>query len=1011
MKLLLLQLSDIHLSNKDDVSSLNVDKVVQALNKLGTLDECIIIISGDITKNGYINEFKIARTMIGNLVNRLKEKKFLGKDIRVFTVPGNHDLDLTHNNRTFEDIIESSKKGTINYLIDQDINSLKNFYSFADYNQCFMENKIVSHKIVKILDTKLDFTLLNTAIFSLKGGSNKDKGIHYLSNEDLSRVIPKSKSDVNIIVMHHSFEWFVVKEKLRDILSENFSLVMEGHEHDGHGETRRINNGHSIIFLQGNSLSGDKEHEKGFNTIVYDTEKNSIKATSYIWNDDYYRGTEILSETLMGKVKSPFVNTEDFIKYLDIDDNGNVINHYFVFPALSYTITKANNELETKLIDDENSFVKTVLTNFRTIISGDSRSGKSTLSKILYKCLSDNEEGLIPLLLIGGDLKNKKVDRIVEYAFKNQYKENNNSYDKFLLLESNKRILIIDDAGKIVKTYLNKILDEYNDMFDKIVLFSEQEIDLNIKKRVIDQLTDKQVEYLSIRPFLYDKRKILISKAYDQSHLPEDENKRNQIIYELNNMISSQIRFFKLNPEFIINFVLQYSEKFKLDFSPQSNIFNMIYENSIKTRIINVIDAANVSSIFWALQEIAFYMRFNQKPWINSSELGQIIEMYNKEYRQTVKLSHILEVGNKAKIFIEQGTQIRFKDNNLFSYFVAQALNRKFHQNEDDINTKFEEVLNKLCFGINSDIVLFLALITSNPVAINIILDCATKHFENMEELSFDKNNISLLCESDFKVKTTLPDEKEKKEKEQCLVKYEQDITSSDVVELVDEYNYDEENILSFENQLLISLKYLEILSKILPAFGHNMKAAQQDKLVQALYKYPNKFIYQLLHEISENLDEFIEGIYEEAYDIRKEKNIAELNIEDIKRKLEEMAITFVVAIYMAMATSTSTKQTISALNAFDYQNNSNYLIMNLMMNEKAGDIKSFSDKAIKIYHGSQIKLIKALVRFTVRNYFLDHDVKIVNEVQALLDNVFGDFEKQEIKNGIVRNKIKALQR
>ncbi|MPN09188.1 hypothetical protein SDC9_156477 [bioreactor metagenome] len=188
------------------------------------------------------------------------------------------------------------------------------------------------------------------------------------------------------------------------------------------------------------------------------------------------------------------------------------------------------------------------------------------------------------------------------------------------------------------------------------------------------------------------------------------------------------------------------------------------------------------------------------------------------------------------------------------------------------------------------------------------------------------------------------------------------------------------------------------------------MKAIQQDFLVQALYKFPNKFIYQLLHEISENLQDYIQGIYKEASDIRKEKNIVELSTEDIAKKIEEMSISLVVALYQLIATTTSTKKTIDALDAFNYKDNSNYSIMNLMMNEKARDIKTFSNKAIKIYNESPLRLMKALVRFTVRNYFLDHDVKFMSEVQALVDNVFEDQTKQKIKNEIVRNKLKALQ-
>lgn len=574
--------------------------------------------------------------------------------------------------------------------------------------------------------------------------------------------------------------------------------------------------------------------------------------------------------------------------------------------------------------------------------------------------------------------------------------------------------MIIDDAGKILKSTLDRVLEYYDYMFSKVILFSEEKIDLHIQKQVIDNLTDKKVGQIFIKPFLYDKRKVLISKAYDFSHLPEASDKKKQIIAELNNMISSQVKYFKLNPEFIINFVTQYTEEFKFNFSSGSNVFNMVYENSIKSRIISNAEFADVNGIFNIMEDMAYYMHFEKKSWITIEELSKIIEVYNKEYRQNVKVITLIHNCEEAKLIIEKDSKVRLKDNNLLAYFVAQALNRKYHDEDiKDIDCKIDYLLNNLCFGINSDIVLFMSLVMSNPKIIDIILQYAKRYFENMEELSFDKNNIPFLCQSDFNVKNTIPNEKEKKEKEKQLVKYEEELNDSEIVELIDEYAYDEKDISTIENQVLKSIKYLEVLSKILPAFCHNMKASQQDELVKALYIYPNRFIYQLLNEININYKELTEEMYKKISEIRKEKNIAELNMESVKIMLEQMSITMVISLYELVASSATTKQTINALNAFDFKDNSNYSIMNLMMAEKTSDLNVFNNKAVKLYEESTLKLMKSMVKFTVRNYFLNHDVKLVGEGQSLLDRFFGssdalNTDKRKIKFDIAMNKLKV---
>lgn len=1013
MKILFLQLSDIHIAKRADGYAINIEKIVQAINFFGDIDECIIIVSGDITQHGYSNEFKVAGDMLGNLVNQLKNKNFNGKWLNIVVVPGNHDLDFTNNDRTFGNIVEALKHKKEEILIENDLASLKSFYEFAGRNKCFTDDKIVSHKQIRLNNIYINFTLINTAIFSLCGSSNEDMGIHYLNTKDIGNLIPKARGDLNIVVMHHSYEWFTngVKEDLRYVLRNNFSIVFGGHEHDGLGQQTKINNENTILYIQGNSLSGDKNHQKGFTATVYNSDNKSVKGYSFLWEKDFYKPKKILDELLPDKSTQKFKNCQEFIEQLEYDDNHKLISQYFVFPSLSYNIIDESDELVTKIIDDAETFLEFILINDRTIISGESKAGKSTLAKVLYQNIINGDTDIVPLLLVSEDLRNKKIHKIPEYAFKEQYEAGNNSYDKFLQLEKANRLLIIDDANKITKTTLEKVFEVFYDLFDKIVLFSDERVNLNIKKQVVDALTEEKVGHLSIRPFLYDKRKLLISKVYGICCLPGEDDNPEQTIDSLNRIISSQIRYFRLDPDFIINFVTQYFDKYKFDFTTGSNVFSIVYETSIRNKIINNVDPGDVSSFLRIMCDIAYYMHFNKLAWLSVADISKIIEVYNKEFRQDIKISVFLEAGQKSKLIIEKESKIKFKDNNLLSYFVAQSLNIRYSY--EDVTEKIEYLLNNLCFGINSDIVLFLALITNNPKIINVVLGCASKHFDQKEELNFDLKNISFLCQSDFTVKDAIPDHKEKQEKEVQLIKYEEQLKADELIELVGEYEYDENDLATFENQVIKSVKYLEVLSKILPSFSYNMKAEQQDMLVHALYSFPNRFIFQFLNEISDNYQEIVEETYEEIAEIRKEKNIAALHIDRVKKMLEQMSIYIVVTLYQLVAGTATTNKTIKALNAFNYSGNSNYAIMNLMMVEKTSNIKEFCEKAIKLYDKSEMNLMKSLVKFTVRNFYLNHDVSFVRETQSLLDKFFNEklskVEKDKIKIEMAMRKAKRI--
>ena len=314
-----------------------------------------------------------------------------------------------------------------------------------------------------------------------------------------------------------------------------------------------------------------------------------------------------------------------------------------------------------------------------------------------------------------------------------------------------------------------------------------------------------------MKPFLYVKRKRLISNVLEANNREnrdiESETKR------INELINSQVKFFQLNPEFIINFVNQYEKDFRFRFSSGMNVFNVVYESSIRNRIIDNSENIDVTLVINVLREVAFYMHFEKKGAISIDEITNVIEQYQKAYRQKVNIRIFLNTAINAKILVDMGNEMRFRDHTLIAYFVAQALNQKHHQ-EENIQENLEYLLKNLCFSINSDIVLFLALITNNPKFVNVIIEGAKEHFAQQEELSFEAENIKFLLDASVPVKNSLPSGEERRKREEMLAKQEEEVCFSDLIELVNEYDYSEEDLLKIENQVMISFKYLEILSK-----------------------------------------------------------------------------------------------------------------------------------------------------------------------------------------------------
>ena len=436
------------------------------------------------------------------------------------------------------------------------------------------------------------------------------------------------------------------------------------------------------------------------------------------------------------------------------------------------------------------------------------------------------------------------------------------------------------------------------------------------------------------------------------------------------------------------------------------NVFNVVYESNIRNNIILNSDSIDPTHVINILRELAYKMHFEKRNNIKIDEVGQVIEVYKQEYRQKVNIRTFLETVLRAKILIESDDELRFKDHTVVAYFVAQALNQKYNQGED-IENNLELLLKNLCFSINSDIILFLALITNNPKFINIIAEGARKHFEDQEELSFDRKNLMYILDTKLPVKDSFPDKEERKQREKDISKQEETIKLNEIIELVNEYDYTEKDLEKIENQVMISLKYIEVLSKSLPAFCQNMKVEQQDKLVDLIYRCPNKFLFSVLIEIGEDFEGYCNELHHEITALRKEKNADEISVNSVRKALEQMSSIFIVMLYQLVASTCANEQSILALNEFDYQNSTNYSLQNLMMAARIDDVNLFSQKAKKLDKQVDNNLSKTIIKYTVRDYFLrNNNVELYGEAQSLMDQFFKNSASQEIRMNMARKRM-----
>ncbi len=1004
MKILFLHLSDAHLKDNTDLRLININGIVNSLSQIGEFDECALVFSGDVVNSGEKNAYANAGRLVGYIAKNISQKYIDGKIVQTFIVPGNHDNLVKNKNRNNIDLESYYEKKEVDSRFNEDLDELSNFYEFANRNRCFSRNKVIDVKKLKFGNFTIKVNLINSAPFSLLGSGNRDKGMHYLPLAEFEKFNIDLHQKYTISIIHHSPEWFsdASKHKLYNVLNESTDLLFVGHEHFAQNEHKTVNGKH-IDISSGVALYGTKT-EHGFNALILDTELHTLIGYKYIYNGKIYKPTKVITnKNVVFNTNSSFKFTSEFQKELLTDSNereGENYSHYFVFPSLEAKET--NSDLKNYTVTSDSKFRELLSLKSKISIEGNSRTGKSILAKYLTNELS---EDYTVLYMTTESFAPKNIKNILIYAFQNEF-GNNADIDEFLQLDKEKKILIVDGNDKVEKTKWDAFLNEYEEQFGHIITFCNVDWNLNIKDRTVEELTENAFFYLKICPFYYVKREQLIKKIcsnylMEYPLLDVDEKSK-----KINEDITNQIKYFQLTPDFIHQFVDYYIQFSHIKTQSETNVFSKVFVANITYRISkNTKEESDIDEILIALDYVAHYIHFVKKyQRISYEEFESAVNEYKERYdNEELNIKYVYNVAIKANILKESSTsfEAEFCDENLLAYFVAQHLNRTCQMGERPEDLK--EVLDNICFGINGDIILFLSYITSNTQILSPILNSIVVHMDEWIELDIDANNIEYLAKVSVITAPKLPDTKEKEKLKEEKNKMEKEIVEEKKNQADSLYSYDASKVNSFSNKIAKSINYLDLVAKILPNFRFMLQADEKKVITHILYTYPNKLLYFMLKDIDENYNKIIQEILKSKPKTRKGILITE---GMITRELQNQSMAYILSIYDFISMTAATQKTIGDLEKFDYIQNTNYKIQNLLMQENIANFKTFANRAEAIYDTADLNITKQMVKLIARKYFIYHDVEMHGDAIRLVDKFFGKEQRKNMQILQAKNKI-----
>ena len=671
----------------------------------------------------------------------------------------------------------------------------------------------------------------------------------------------------------------------------------------------------------------------------------------------------------------------------------------FVFPRLTDENGKditTIEDLKEKLFDSK-----------RILLTGNYNSGRTILLKYLFTYMSKDK---IVIYIDANDINGTKIDKIIKNAFEEEYGEEELLYQSFQQRHKDEKILFFDNIDNISPHQFNIFLNSINNTFGHFIFSSKQFIEFDIYERMKNEIgEEKQTEKLTITPWYSDKRRELI-KAIVKSELKYKDD-IDEITDQLNLSIKSQQMYFDLNPDFITQFVEFFCRNLSQFRNNDSSVFGKVFESNLTSSIrYNAPKNISVDKIFVILSKIAYYIHKNKKYPIDERGINCVIDNYNNDYGDSISTVDIINISVQSAILTKEinTNMYKFTNRSYLSYFIAQEVSRKY--NEEGYDADIIAILNYSCFGINSDILLFLIYIIDNSKILDLILRMTNEYTKDWDEFKFSTSKIGYL-KGDIKYDVKQIDNSEIERIDRESVEEEKSIIQSEIFNTVNIYDYSEDEAESFLNQLIRAIALLSTISKCLPYFEHNMKKNKKEEFVKLIYELPNK-IFNLwaknIDDIKDTIIDYIKSYLASDFKKQKNKNIEEKLTHDALDILIYDSTSLLLDIYNMAVINSTKDNTIDYLSSlFEYDQEDTYMVQHLIMLSNRNKVKDFINEASDIINKNKNKLPAFLVK-RIANYAIYSMRNLNHSAKASL--IQKCFPENKNKNLLMITKRKEVQ-
>ena len=757
MKILLIHLSDIHITGDDNPIIQRASQIADSVKNLEySLDVCLIVVTGDVAYSGTDEQYLAAYNFFAELNQSLRENLTgVASDsevpIHLAIAPGNHDCDFSVGGTSRQIVVDSILKNP-SRAGDRDIVQTctavqRSFFNFLGAVESLKHEpstpefcvELTYEYVFDIEGEAVTVRCYNTAWLSQL---HESQGHLYFPSQAVGD--SEDESILLVAAFHHPYNWLEsnAAREFRDKVESMADLVLTGHEHTSSVKTQRHEQGANNICIEGGVLQdSEDEMNSDYNVFVLDTDLERRKYAHFCWNGGVYALTErsslgsdggglawtnysVNNARLAGRTRV----SDDMRAFLEdpgIDlrheDRGQLkLQDIFLFPDLveiEIDSERFGQRMNGEELLDKLNMQATV------VVTGDTESGKTSLGKNLFLGMLDRE--MVPVYL-DGTKKPPPEDKVygyIEDEFVWQYDPS--QLEGYRQADRSKRAIIIDDYDKLPLSAQQKkeFLARVSSSAQCVVLLA-YDVTSDLAELASPGTMaggSKDISHYRIQPFGYVARNKLAERwLLLGDNADPGESRFVKQLEDLNRTLNTLVgkNYVPSYPVYVLAVLQAFDSATPIDITASTHGY--FYELFIRATLARGRSSKDFDVVASYLAFVAYKMHQRDFKRMSDKEWKIIHRSYEREY--DIRRSFDLMKGQliTQEVLVLVNDQWMFKYSYLFNYFVASYM--RDHIGESPVRKTLRTMARNLHIESHANILLFLAHLSRAPYVIEHLL-------------------------------------------------------------------------------------------------------------------------------------------------------------------------------------------------------------------------------------------------------------------------------------------------